>query len=794
MSFKLLAIRPLEGISKELLKGLQENYIYKFYNEYTYEIDTDNSIKSIKFKEVVPSTLYGKNITISAIVGQNGSGKSTLMELIYYSILICNNHFLNEQEKQQLNHKLNLELILLVNDGSIKIIKIENTQAKKTFQYRVLKNTSRIKKYSLEVENDFKANDFDFYSNILNYSIYGLNSNIMPWIDLIFYKNDAYQMPIVINPFKEYGNYDINKEYMLMQSRAIFYTYVLDIKEIIENIYIHMIDFEIDINKIIYLDTYSQAHSTCLGFYQFLEMNIDEEKKFEEYTKIVFKDITEKIISFQTLISFFDVEFLLKNGITQNFCTKFYVKELKDINLYKSFTFLYVFKKLFKISKTYKKYKKYHFLFSERLPFDFFFDDASEAIKYATGGLIESDISLEHIVKQIYFERVTECTDLVNSTDNKELIDYEHLFFIKDEFEAFYRVEPEGEIQKHLQKLDATDSSNLVLDIQNLIRELFNGKEFRFHLFKKFIYEINDDKSHVVFKLNQAINYFSHNIFRSLKISEACFVKSEETHKISVKVDKAYFQSRTKIEDIPLAVFNHNIQVVKTSEKEETKRNELVKNDKLKIYPYTTLSSGEQHLINSTLTIAYHNYNLFSVSDKENNLVKYKNINLIFDELELYLHPEYQRSFINNLINVLNRITEITKQDDVNYNIIMVTHSPFILSDIPMQNILKLKEGITVKDKNSVNSFAANIYDLLKDDFFLKGGAIGTFASKKIKKILTEDKIKKEDIDMINLIGDPFLKGVIKKKIEEKVSDELLEKEIERLRKLQQKRSKNATN
>lgn len=34
--FKLLAIRPLEGTSSKLLKGLKKDQIYSLYNEYSY--------------------------------------------------------------------------------------------------------------------------------------------------------------------------------------------------------------------------------------------------------------------------------------------------------------------------------------------------------------------------------------------------------------------------------------------------------------------------------------------------------------------------------------------------------------------------------------------------------------------------------------------------------------------------------------------------------------------------------------------------------------------------------------
>lgn len=90
MSFKLLAIRPLEGCNPKFLKNLEENRIYKFYNDYIFQDAKGNEItdfsrliqvSNIKYESTTPINLYGDKINISAIVGKNGSGKSALVEL-----------------------------------------------------------------------------------------------------------------------------------------------------------------------------------------------------------------------------------------------------------------------------------------------------------------------------------------------------------------------------------------------------------------------------------------------------------------------------------------------------------------------------------------------------------------------------------------------------------------------------------------------------------------------------------------------------------------------------------------
>lgn len=58
MNFKLLAIRPLEGTSKDLIKSLKIGEIYKLYNEYSYTlVEVNNRITSINYTPIVPSCI-----------------------------------------------------------------------------------------------------------------------------------------------------------------------------------------------------------------------------------------------------------------------------------------------------------------------------------------------------------------------------------------------------------------------------------------------------------------------------------------------------------------------------------------------------------------------------------------------------------------------------------------------------------------------------------------------------------------------------------------------------------------
>ncbi len=151
---------------------------------------------------------------------------------------------------------------------------------------------------------------------------------------------------------------------------------------------------------------------------------------------------------------------------------------------------------------------------------------------------------------------------------------------------------------------------------------------------------------------------------------------------------------------------------------------------------------------------------------------------LLIDEIDLYSHPEWQRKIICQLIRSIDKIE---KEKPV--QIVLTSHSPFILSDFPRENIIFLNkhDGKTVVDdsNNHQQSFGANIYTLLKEAFFLENGAVGEFAREKIYEVY-EDLNSKEDLNevdrskqkshqiIINMIGDKFLRNQIKLLYEKK--------------------------
>lgn len=103
------------------------------------------------------------------------------------------------------------------------------------------------------------------------------------------------------------------------------------------------------------------------------------------------------------------------------------------------------------------------------------------------------------------------------------------------------------------------------------------------------------------------------------------------------------------------------------------------------------------------------------------------------------------------------------------FNILITTHSPFLLSDIPQSNVLYLENGSVAPKVKMQNPFAANVNDILYQSFFLSNGFMGEFAKQKIMKLISnKDKYDKQKArELIDLIGEPLLRDRLKDMWEE---------------------------
>ncbi len=130
---------------------------------------------------------------------------------------------------------------------------------------------------------------------------------------------------------------------------------------------------------------------------------------------------------------------------------------------------------------------------------------------------------------------------------------------------------------------------------------------------------------------------------------------------------------------------------------------------------------------------------------------------LFMDEVETALHPEWQRSLVNELIRFIE-----TQMSDFAVHLIFASHSPMLLSDIPAGNVCFLEQHQVSAGRNA---FGANIFDLYRHGFGVDSGTWGVFAEGKIKalfvKLKNREMLSDDDKKVIDLIGDKFIRSYI---------------------------------
>jgi len=255
---------------------------------------------------------------------------------------------------------------------------------------------------------------------------------------------------------------------------------------------------------------------------------------------------------------------------------------------------------------------------------------------------------------------------------------------------------------------------------------------------------LETDKTHVTHKLYQTIHFLKHPHLENIREeADIDTVFETEITQTAFEIDRL----RSEISDNRLRV-THFIPPPFLSV-------EILLNNNI---PLAELSSGEKQRIFSVSSLAYHLINLDSNMDSQ-MLRHYTSINVVFDEIELYFHPEMQRSFIKFLLDYLE-VVELETEFDI--NILFITHSPFILSDIPSDNILFLGNRVPP----GIKTFGSNIHTLLAESFFLKDSFMGDFARGKINELINFliDENSGVQLDensaakMINLIGEPLIR------------------------------------
>lgn len=250
-----------------------------------------------------------------------------------------------------------------------------------------------------------------------------------------------------------------------------------------------------------------------------------------------------------------------------------------------------------------------------------------------------------------------------------------------------------------------------------------------------------NEQTHITLKIRQVLAFLRRGIYEPVvaakgsetyltsvkKISADLLIAKnlnyENTNPLGNRLKKKFTKYDEVFEILPPAFFEWRLYLLPKGEKVDS----AMSNGLL----MQQMSSGEKQMLQSASYLLYHIKNIESIREDKNREA-YHHINLVLDEAELYYHPEMQRTMIANIVKMLSWC-HINNTKIRSVHVMIVTHSPFVLSDVPKNRILYMKDGGNAKTDNQ--TFAANIHDLLYNQFFIEN-PIGEVAYSSVRKIV----------------------------------------------------------
>ena len=754
--FKLIAVRPLKGCSRSALKCLREGEMYYFCNDYTITEDgvrlRDDYVRPLPNDFFSIETSSKIQINVSAVVGMNGDGKSTIVELLMRLINNCAKHYrLTDKDNLLRIEGIKAELYFMLDDVVYCIQEKESDSHTSLLRFADVSDhaVKQWKRLMSPVKSVSRMNEM-FYTIVSNYSLYAYNTKDFKdewsdrvqtqeecrkcWLHYLFHKNDGYRTPMTLHPYRYEGNIDINKEAELtMQRLMALYIQEPNPKE-----------KEDSFRKIGEKDA-EVLLLTDLGYSKLLQQTIiqyfKDVKSSSSLTGII-SQIKENIRIYDDKIEedlHYDKVEMVEESL--NFLTG------EDELAYRQF-----------LNDALEWIKKERRVYSSRSDLRLFLNALLEAKnKYG-----KDDLNYDRLARK--FKRY----DKLNVRQLTRLrfvymaflcwnIPTEVMF--KD-YEALTDVER----CQHYIVYKTIDICGTYPEYRDILNEHDNGWNntglvFRATVIANVIELIRKDNTHVTLKLRQCLNFIDKREKEGVNVFEVLDgnnlpqrLKKEYEGRILVRFDdlkKHYNEIPFPLELLPPPIYKAEILY----------QSQMNGDDYI---PYRYMSSGEKQMLNNFGALIYHLRNLDSVTDDKR---RYENVNIILEEIELYFHPEYQRMVVKML---LEKLYAIAFKHVKRINITFVTHSPFILSDIPLCNVLFLKHGRPAFTQMQENTFGANIHGMLKNGFFLPSLPMGEFAHEKINNLFERlngyklDSRNKEEEDWfysnIMRVGEPYLR------------------------------------
>lgn len=189
---------------------------------------------------------------------------------------------------------------------------------------------------------------------------------------------------------------------------------------------------------------------------------------------------------------------------------------------------------------------------------------------------------------------------------------------------------------------------------------------------------------------------------------------------------------------------------------------------------YYNMSTGEANILKVMSYVKWLQMNSFQGTCQ-----------LVVDELESGMHLEWSRTLINFLVNYINEINRI---GGMNFQLILTTHSPYMLSDIKPGNVIMLEKNQETgysEGKVLQNTFAKNIQEIMKEN--LIDNIYGDFALAKIDSMISrlngEEGDEEELLKEIHLISEPILRNKLLEMYDKKynTSEFSIEKQLLKL-------------
>ncbi|MXV30995.1 AAA family ATPase [Aeromonas veronii] len=165
-------------------------------------------------------------------------------------------------------------------------------------------------------------------------------------------------------------------------------------------------------------------------------------------------------------------------------------------------------------------------------------------------------------------------------------------------------------------------------------------------------------------------------------------------------------------------------------------------------YGWDGLSSGE---LAKALLLA----NIFRYIQKTKSVTNHI---ILMDEIDIYLHPEWQRKIISEIISLISTESVAEK-----FQFIITSHSPIVISDLLPENIVSLSK----RDNGVVFISESPGYATQITDLYLQGlhisSTYGEITNDTLTRLLNKNTRTQDDIDIISRISSNNIRSLLER-------------------------------